>query len=48
MVTQNGCVMKINTKITNYDVDKIMIPNNQNLTFKINSAIVHIGEMVIM
>ena len=39
----NNKLVKLSNKIINFDVDKIVISNNQNDTFKIISAITYVG-----
>jgi len=36
--------IQLNAKLTNYNIDRIIIPNNRNITYKINSAIMYSGN----
>lgn len=44
MIIRDGEIIKLNSKIINYDPNNILIPNNQNINFKIIAAIVHHGD----
>lgn len=44
MLMIDNQIIRLNTKITNYDTDNIFVPNQQNLNFKIIAAIAHHGD----
>lgn len=44
MIQENGRIVQLKSKITNYDCDNIILPSDNNQIFRIKAVIQHIGD----